>query len=60
MAGNSEPLIFAQGKKDIAILPPMANRHGLKVPAGFGRSLSIAYVDYVFFEKAIWPLNRGL
>ena len=42
MAGTSESLIFAQGKSDIAILPSMANRHGLIAGAtGTGKTVTL-------------------
>lgn len=42
MAGTPAPLVFAQGKSDIAILPQMANRHGLIAGAtGTGKTVTL-------------------
>jgi len=42
MAGQSAPLVFAQGKKEIVLLPPMANRHGLIAGAtGTGKTVTL-------------------
>jgi DNA double-strand break repair helicase HerA and related ATPase len=42
MAQNSEPLLIAKGKNDIAVLPRMANRHGLIAGAtGTGKTVTL-------------------
>src|SRR5512142_577831 len=42
MARNSEPLLIAKGKNDIAVLPRMANRHGLIAGAtGTGKTVTL-------------------
>src|SRR5512143_4107232 len=42
MARNSESLLIAKGKNDIAVLPRMANRHGLIAGAtGTGKTVSL-------------------
>jgi len=42
MASGSAPLVFAQGKNDIALLPQMANRHGLIAGAtGTGKTVTL-------------------
>ena len=42
MAGTSGPLVFAQGKRDLALLPQMANRHGLIAGAtGTGKTVTL-------------------
>src|SRR5512142_1975911 len=42
MARNSEPLLIAKGKNDLAILPRMANRHGLIAGAtGTGKTVTL-------------------
>src|SRR5512143_4044447 len=42
MARNSESLLIAKGKNDIAVLPRMANRHGLITGAtGTGKTVSL-------------------
>ncbi len=42
MASPSAPLVFAQGKKEIVLLPPMANRHGLVAGAtGTGKTVTL-------------------
>src|SRR5512144_2016581 len=42
MAQKPEPLLIAKAKQDIAILPQMANRHGLIAGAtGTGKTVSL-------------------
>jgi DNA double-strand break repair helicase HerA and related ATPase len=42
MAQNPEPLLIAKGKNDIALLPRMANRHGLIAGAtGTGKTVTL-------------------
>src|SRR5512143_295171 len=42
MAQNPEPLLIAKGKNDLAILPRMANRHGLIAGAtGTGKTVTL-------------------
>ncbi len=42
MAGNTELLLIAKGKNDIAVLPRMANRHGLIAGAtGTGKTVTL-------------------
>src|SRR5512143_4232039 len=42
MAQNLEPLLIAKGKNDIAVLPRMANRHGLIAGAtGTGKTVTL-------------------
>ncbi|HET7317827.1 MAG TPA: helicase HerA-like domain-containing protein, partial [Nitrospirota bacterium] len=42
MAQNTEQLLIAKGKNDIAVLPSMANRHGLIAGAtGTGKTVTL-------------------
>src|SRR5512147_583142 len=54
MAQNLEPLLIAKGKNDIAVLPRMANRHGLIAGAtGTGKTVTLRVLAEQFSRISV-------